>query len=81
MRMEGDSAAARASLAVIEQAGLDLFLGSGTTLMAAERTGRRFRGLDIDPADWAALSAYVDVTIERWSARTGLEPQLERPAS
>ena len=33
---------------------LDLFLGSGTTLMAAERTGRRFRGLDIDPA-------YVDV--------------------
>jgi hypothetical protein len=46
MRMEGDSAAARASLAVIEQAGLDLFLGSGTTLMAAERTGRRFRGLE-----------------------------------
>jgi hypothetical protein len=35
---------------------LDLFLGSGTTLMAAERTGRRFRGLDIDPA-------YVDVAI------------------
>ena len=28
---------------------LDLFLGSGTTLIAAERTGRRFRGLDIDP--------------------------------
>jgi DNA methylase len=44
---------------------LDLFLGSGTTLMAAERTGRRFRGLDIDPA-------HVDVAIERWSARTGL---------
>ena len=53
---------------------LDLFLGSGTTLMAAERTGRRFRGLDIDPA-------YVDVAIERWSARTGLEPRLEEPAS
>jgi DNA modification methylase len=49
---------------------LDLFLGSGTTLMAAERTGRHFRGLDIDPA-------YVDVAIERWSARTGLEPRLE----
>src|ERR1700674_2165960 len=49
---------------------LDLFLGSGTTLIAAERTGRRFRGIDIDPA-------YVDVAIERWSARTGLEPQLE----
>src|SRR5882757_7478364 len=53
---------------------LDLFLGSGTTLLAAERTGRRFRGLDIDPA-------YVDVAIERWSARTGLEPRLEEAAS
>ena len=53
---------------------LDLFLGSGTTLMAAERTGRRFRGLDIDPA-------YVDVAIERWALRTGLEPRLEGPAS
>src|SRR6202171_6278467 len=53
---------------------LDLFLGSGTTLIAAERTGRRFRGIDIDPA-------YVDVAIERWSARTGLEPHLEEPAS
>jgi hypothetical protein len=53
---------------------LDLFLGSGTTLMAAERTGRRFRGLDIDPA-------YVDVAIERWSARTGIEPHLEESAS
>ena len=46
----------------------------GTTLMAAERTGRRFRGLDIDPA-------YVDVAIERWALRTGLEPRLEGPAS
>jgi DNA modification methylase len=53
---------------------LDLFVGSGTTLMAAERTGRCFRGLDIDPA-------YVDVAIERWSARTGLEPRLEERAS
>jgi DNA modification methylase len=49
---------------------LDLFLGSGTTLMAADRVGRRFRGLDIDPA-------YVDVAIERWAQRTGLEPILE----
>jgi DNA modification methylase len=53
---------------------LDLFLGSGTTLLAADRTGRRFRGLDIDPA-------YVDVAIERWSARTGLEPHLEETTS
>jgi DNA modification methylase len=53
---------------------LDLFLGSGTTLMAAERTGRRFRGLDIDPS-------YVDVAIDRWVAATGLEPRLEERAS
>lgn len=49
---------------------LDIFLGSGTTLIAAERTGRRFRGVEIDPA-------YVDVAIERWSALTGKEPRLE----
>jgi DNA methylase/ParB-like nuclease domain len=52
---------------------LDLFLGSGTTLMAAERTGRCFRGLDIDPT-------YVDVAIERWAAKTGVEPRLEQVA-
>lgn len=51
----------------------DMFLGSGTSLIAAERTGRRFRGCDIDPA-------YVDVTVERWRQLTGLEPQLERAA-
>ncbi len=50
---------------------LDIFLGSGTTLIAAERTGRRFRGLDIDPA-------YVDVALERWSTMTGEEPRLDR---
>ena len=49
---------------------LDIFLGSGTTLLAADRAGRRFRGLDIDPG-------YIDLAIERWSARTGLEPHLE----
>ena len=43
---------------------LDIFLGSGTSLIAAERTRRRFRGLDIDPA-------YVDVAIERWERLTG----------
>jgi hypothetical protein len=53
---------------------MDHFLGSGTTLLAAERTGRRFRGLEIDPG-------YVDVAIERWSARTGLEPRLEGQTS
>lgn len=50
---------------------LDIFLGSGTTLIAAERAGRRFRGVDIDPA-------YVDVAVERWSAMTGGTPRLLR---
>jgi len=49
---------------------LDTFLGSGTTLVAAERCGRRFRGLDIDPA-------YVDVAVDRWAAMTGGTPRLE----
>ena len=48
---------------------LDIFLGSGTSLIAAERVGRRFRGLDIDPA-------YVDVALERWTQITGREPVL-----
>ena len=43
---------------------LDAFLGSGTTLIAAERTGRNCRGLELDPA-------YVDTTIRRWQALTG----------
>src|SRR5947208_15884018 len=38
---------------------LDAFLGSGTTLIAAERTGRNCRGLELDPA-------YVDTAIRRW---------------
>ena len=43
---------------------LDLFTGSGTTLLAAERAGRQFVGLEIDPA-------YVDIAIERWEQMTG----------
>jgi len=43
---------------------LDAFLGSGTTLIAAERTGRRGYGLELDPG-------YIDATIRRWQALTG----------
>jgi DNA modification methylase len=43
---------------------LDAFLGSGTTLMAAERVGRICYGIEIDPA-------YVDVAIHRWQNYTG----------
>jgi DNA modification methylase len=43
---------------------LDPFSGSGTTVIAAERTGRICYGLEIDPA-------YVDIIIRRWQAFTG----------
>lgn len=42
---------------------LDLFMGSGTTILAAERIGRRACGLEIDPL-------YVDAAIRRWQAYT-----------
>ncbi|MGX1690931.1 site-specific DNA-methyltransferase [Brevundimonas naejangsanensis] len=49
---------------------LDAFLGSGTTLIAAERAGRRCRGVEIDPI-------YIDTIIQRWEAMTGLTATLE----
>ena len=42
---------------------LDLFLGSGSTLIAAEKTGRICYGMEIDPK-------YVDVIIQRWQDYT-----------
>jgi DNA modification methylase len=43
---------------------LDPFLGSGSTLIAAEKTGRLCRGVEIDPL-------YVDVMARRYEAATG----------
>jgi DNA modification methylase len=43
---------------------LDAFLGSGSTLMAAERTGRSCLGIELDPI-------YVDTAIKRWQRYTG----------
>jgi DNA modification methylase len=43
---------------------LDPFAGSGTILIAAQRTGRRARALEIDPG-------YVDVVVKRWQDYTG----------
>ncbi len=43
---------------------LDPFAGSGTVLIAAERTGRKARALEIDPN-------YVDVAVRRWQTYTG----------
>lgn len=43
---------------------LDTFAGSGTTILAAERVGRRGYALEIDPG-------YVDVAVHRWCDATG----------
>ena len=43
---------------------LDPFCGSGTTVLAAERTGRVARGIELDPL-------YVDVALRRWQKITG----------
>jgi DNA modification methylase len=49
---------------------LDPFGGSGTTIIAAERTKRNARLIEIEPC-------YVGVTIERWERLTGLKAVLE----
>lgn len=43
---------------------LDLFLGSGSTLIASEKTGRVCYGMELDPK-------YADVIIKRWQDFTG----------
>jgi DNA modification methylase len=45
---------------------LDAFLGSGTTLIAAERIGRACYGIELDPC-------YVDTIMRRWQRFTGLD--------
>jgi DNA modification methylase len=45
---------------------LDCFCGSGTTLIAAEKSGRVGYGIELDPA-------YVDVSVRRWQKLTGKE--------
>jgi DNA modification methylase len=49
---------------------LDLFLGSGTTLIASERTSRLCRAVELDPR-------YVDVAVMRWEAFTGQQARQE----
>jgi DNA modification methylase len=54
---------------------LDPFLGSGTSLIAAEQTGRRCFGMEVDPV-------YVDLTIRRWQAYSGetaIHAESEQP--
>ena len=48
----------------------DPFIGSGTTIIAAENIGRVCYGIDIDPV-------YVDVAVKRWQEYTGEKATLE----
>jgi DNA modification methylase len=47
------------------------FSGSGTTLIAAEMTGRACHAIELSPA-------YVDVAVARWEAYTGRDAVRER---
>jgi DNA modification methylase len=49
---------------------IDPFLGSGSTLIACEKTGRRCRGVELDPR-------YVEVILRRYEAVTGQPAVLE----
>ena len=51
---------------------LDPFAGSGSTLVAAERTRPAIRLIELDPR-------YCDVIVERFEALTGDEGKKERP--
>tara|TARA_R110000824_G_scaffold30340_1_gene99997 strand:- start:10 stop:1236 length:1227 start_codon:yes stop_codon:yes gene_type:complete len=48
---------------------LDLFLGSGSTLIACEQTGRKCYGMELSPA-------YCDVIVKRWEDFTGQTAEL-----
>jgi len=53
---------------------LDLFGGSGSTLIACEKTGRKARLMELDPK-------YCDVIVKRWEDFTGKKARLEKPES
>ena len=49
---------------------MDLFGGSGTTMLAAEKHGRHSALMELDPK-------YVDVIVKRWQEFTGKKATLE----
>lgn len=50
---------------------LDAFGGSGSTMIACEKTGRRARLIELDPK-------YVDVIVKRWEDFTGKKATLAK---
>lgn len=50
---------------------VDPFNGSGTTLIACEKIGRKYRGVELDPC-------YCDTTVRRWQDFTGKQATRER---
>jgi DNA modification methylase len=56
------------------EAAYDPFLGSGTTLAAAELTERACYGLELD-------AKYVDVVVQRWQTLTGKKATLDGDGS
>jgi len=55
----------------VGQAIYEPFSGSGTTIIAAEMTGRHCYAIELNPA-------YVDVAVERWQNFTGQDATLEQ---
>ncbi len=55
------------------QAVYEPFSGSGTTIIAAETTGRACHAIELSPA-------YIDVAVQRWQAFTGQRAVLEGSA-
>ena len=51
----------------------DPFLGSGTTLIAAEQLNRKCYGMEISPA-------YCDVVVARWEKLTGRKAERQESA-
>ena len=49
---------------------LDLFLGSGSTLIACEKLARKCYGMELDPK-------YCDVIVQRWEEFTGKKAKLD----
>lgn len=53
---------------------LDTFLGSGSTLIACEKTNRKCFGMELDPK-------YCDVIVQRWEDYTGKKAILMESAN